>query len=119
LQVGDVSVIHPGTSTFHRTAANTAGATLAHHDKQKRWQYRRQGSMGCLFVPPTLEKYSRSGKPLMPLLANVGQLAADRGQGLFTKQRFGAFASADTTRCSSVVWLASSSKPVALPSSMA
>jgi hypothetical protein len=33
LQLGDVSVIHPGTSTFRRAAANTAGAAAAHCDK--------------------------------------------------------------------------------------
>jgi hypothetical protein len=44
LQVGDVSVIHPGASSFRRAAANSAGAAAAHRDEQKRRQYRRQGS---------------------------------------------------------------------------
>jgi hypothetical protein len=30
LQVGDLSVIHPGASTFRRAAANTAGTAAAH-----------------------------------------------------------------------------------------
>jgi hypothetical protein len=88
LRVGDVSVIHPGASSFRRAAANSAGAAAALRDEQKRRQYRLQGSTGYLFVPLTLETYGRLGKPLMSLLGDVGQLAADRGQGLFTKQQF-------------------------------
>jgi hypothetical protein len=38
LQVGEVSVIHPGASSFRCAAANTPGAAAAHHDEQKRHQ---------------------------------------------------------------------------------
>jgi hypothetical protein len=51
LQVGDVSVIHPGASTFRRAAAKTAGGAAAHHSKQKRCQYGRQGFTGYVAVP--------------------------------------------------------------------
>jgi hypothetical protein len=61
VQVGDVSVIHPGTSSFRRAAAHSAGAAAAHRNEQKRHHYRRQGSTGYLFVPLTLETYSRLG----------------------------------------------------------
>jgi hypothetical protein len=67
-------------------AANTAGAAAPHRDEQTGCQYQRQGSTGYSFL--TLETYGRLGKPLMRLLGDVGQLAADWGQGLFTKQQF-------------------------------
>jgi hypothetical protein len=86
LQVGDISAIHPGARKFRRAAANTAGAAVAYVNEQKRRQHRRQGPTRYLFVPLTLETYGRLGKPLMRLLGDVGQLAPDRGQGLFTKQ---------------------------------
>jgi hypothetical protein len=87
LQVGDVSAIHPGASTSRHAAASTAGAAAAHREEQKRRQYRRQRSTEYLFVPLTLETHGRLGKPLMRLLGDAGQLAADWGKGLFTKQQ--------------------------------
>jgi hypothetical protein len=124
LQVGDVSAIHTGASTFRCAAENTAGAAAARLDEQKRGQYRFQGSTGYLIVPLTLETCGRLGKPLMRMFGDVGQLAADRGQGLFTKPQFvqGVLRELSVCLCrynASVVWLASLSKPVALPSSMA
>jgi hypothetical protein len=59
----------------------------------------------------------------MCLLGDVGQLAADRGQALFTKQQFvqGVWRElrvclCGTTRCLSMGWLASLSRPVVWPS---
>jgi hypothetical protein len=67
LQVGDVSIIHPGASSSRRTAASTAGTAAAQRDEQK-----------------------RLGKLLMRLLGDLGEhvQAAESGQGLFTKQQF-------------------------------
>jgi hypothetical protein len=87
LQVGNVFVFYPDANF----AANTACGAAAHRDKQKRRQYRCQGSTGYLFVPLeqlTIGTYGRLGKPKMRLLDDVGQLAGDWGQGLFAKQQF-------------------------------
>jgi hypothetical protein len=89
LQVGDVSIIHLGAGFFRPAAASMAGAAAAQRNEQKlRFQYKRQGSTGYLFVPLTLETYGRLGEPLMRPLGDVGEQGAERGQGLFTKQQF-------------------------------
>jgi hypothetical protein len=47
-----------------------------------------KGSAWSALVTLTLETCGRLGKPLIQLLGDVGNKAAEQGQGLVTKQKF-------------------------------
>jgi hypothetical protein len=83
LQVGDVSVVHPGAAQYLRAAAATA-----QRDDEKRAQ-NHQGEWGAYrFTPLSEETFGRLGTPMMRLLSDIGNLAVSSGDGLFTKEQF-------------------------------
>jgi hypothetical protein len=53
LQVGDVSIVHPGCLRTGPAAPATSGAAVTLHNAQKLCQYRSQDSTGYKFVPLT------------------------------------------------------------------
>jgi hypothetical protein len=86
--VGDVSVIHPGASTYCAVAAETDGGAATQRDADKTALYRGYGA-GCYrFVPLTLEALSRLGKPLMKLITDVSDQATQHSNGTFTREQF-------------------------------
>jgi hypothetical protein len=88
LCVADVSIIHPGASTYRQAAAATAGAAAAIRDTAKRAQYRTGELSAYRFVPLSAETFGRLGKPFMALLSQLGDLAVTRGDGLLSKEQF-------------------------------
>jgi hypothetical protein len=86
--VGDVSVIHPGASTYCAVAAKTDGGAAARRDAAKTALYRGYGA-GCYrFVPLTVETFGRLGQPLMKLITDVSNQATQHGNGTFTREQF-------------------------------
>jgi hypothetical protein len=85
LQVGDVSVVHPGAARYRRAAAASPGAAAARRDSKKRAQYRQDEWGAYRFTPLPVETFGRLGAPLMRLLSDIGNLAVSCGDGLFTK----------------------------------
>jgi hypothetical protein len=83
LQVGDVSVVHPGAARYRRAAAATA-----QRDAEKRARYRQDEWGAYLFTPLSVETFGRLGMPMMRLLSDIGNLAVSSGDGLFTKEQF-------------------------------
>jgi hypothetical protein len=86
--VGDVSVIHPGASTYCAVAAKTDGGAATRQDADETALYRGYGA-GCYrFVPLTVETFGRLGKPLMKLITDVSDQATQHGNGAFTREQF-------------------------------
>jgi hypothetical protein len=83
LQVGDVSVVHPGTARYRRAAAATA-----QRDAEKRARYRQDEWGAYRFTPLSVETFGRLGTPMMRLLSDIGNLAVSSGDGLFTNEQF-------------------------------
>jgi hypothetical protein len=88
LQVGDVSVVHPGAERYRRAAAATPGAAAAQRDAEKRARYRQDEWGAYRFTPLSVETFGRLGTPMMCLLSDIGNLAVSSGDGLFTKEQF-------------------------------
>jgi hypothetical protein len=86
--MGDVSVIHPGASTYCAVAAKTDGGAAAQRDADKTALYQGCGA-GCYrFVPLTVETFGRLGKPLMKLVTDVSDQATQHGNGTFACEQF-------------------------------
>jgi hypothetical protein len=81
LQVGDVSVVHPGPAWYRRAAA-------AQRDAEKWAQYRQDEWGAYRFTPLSVETFGRLGTPMMRLLSGIGNLAVPSSDGLFTKEHF-------------------------------
>jgi hypothetical protein len=88
LQVGDVSVVHPGAALYRRAAAATPGAAAAQRDAEKRAQYRQDEWDAYRSTPLSVETFGRLGKPMMRLFSDIGNLAVSSSDGLFTKEQF-------------------------------
>jgi hypothetical protein len=86
--VGDVSVIHPGASTYCAVAAKTDGGAAARRDAAKTALYRGYGAGYYRFVPLTVETFGRLGQPLMKLITDVSNQATQHGNGTFTREQF-------------------------------
>jgi hypothetical protein len=86
--VGDVSVIHPGASTYCAVAAKTDGSTATRRDADKTALYRGYGA-GCYrFVPLTVDTFGRLGKPLMKFITYVSDQATQPGNSTFIREQF-------------------------------
>jgi hypothetical protein len=86
--VGDVSVIHPGSSTFRRSAAQRPGVAAASRDAANNAKYRRREGASCTFVPMLIESYGRRGAPQMDLIQRIGCEAAECSEFNFSSTRF-------------------------------
>jgi hypothetical protein len=86
--VGEVSVIHPGASTYFAVAAKTDGGAAALRDAAKTALYRGYGA-GCYrFLHLTVETFGRLGNSLMKLITDVSDQATQHGNGTFTREQF-------------------------------
>jgi hypothetical protein len=79
VQVGDLSLIHPGAAQYRRAAAATSGAAVGQRDNEKRAQYRQDEWDTYRFMALSVENHGRLGTPMMRLLSNIRTLAIARG----------------------------------------
>jgi hypothetical protein len=75
------SVTHPASSTNLVAAAQTDGAAADKRHEAKRRAYNCLEPHGDPLVPFTVESYGRLGKHARPLLARLGQEAAESAGG--------------------------------------
>jgi hypothetical protein len=87
LQVGDVSIVHPGAARYRRAANATPGAAAAQRDTEKQALYRQDewGTYRCM--PLSVETFGRLGTPMMRLLSDIGNLAVSSCESPFTKEQ--------------------------------
>jgi hypothetical protein len=81
---------HPPRSPYCAVAAKTDGGAAARvrRDADKTALYRGYGT-GCYrFVPLSVETFGRLGKPLMKLITDGSDQAAQQGNGTFTREQF-------------------------------
>jgi hypothetical protein len=76
MTVVDVSVTRPASSTNLAATAQTEGAAADRPDEAKWRAYNRPEPHGYPFVPLTVDPYGRLGKPVLRLLARLGQEGA-------------------------------------------
>jgi hypothetical protein len=81
LQVGDLSIVHPGAAQYCRAATAQRGIEM-------RAQYRQDEWGAYCFTPLSVETFGSLGAPLMRLLSDIRNLAVSRGDGHFTKEQF-------------------------------
>lgn len=83
----DVAVVHP--TTFLAQAARTAGGAAQAKEKEKERHYAGQpAATAYSFVPFVVETHGRLGKQAMDFLDRLGEHAALRADGAFTKASF-------------------------------
>jgi hypothetical protein len=86
LQVGDLSVVHPGAARSRRAASATPRAAATQRDTEKRVQYHQDEWGAYHFTPLSMESFGRLGPPRISLLSDIGNLGVLHGDGLFTKE---------------------------------
>ena len=79
LTILDVSVIHPGASSYAEKAAKQPGYAADLRADQKRKKYSGAGYEGYTFVPFSVESYGRLGKPAMAFLNKLSRDSGLRG----------------------------------------
>jgi hypothetical protein len=83
----DISHTHPRCATFVHLAAQQPGATAASRDRDKYRGIEGHALEGQTCVPASVEAYDYLGKPLVHVLSQLSEVAAQRTLGL-TKGSF-------------------------------
>jgi hypothetical protein len=86
LTVGDVAVIHPGSSTYRRSAAQRPGAAAAHCNAAKITKLRRREDARYTFVPMSIKTHGRLGAPVMDLFRHICCKAAECSEFTFVER---------------------------------
>jgi hypothetical protein len=82
--VGDISVMHPGSLNYRRSAAQHPGAAAAQRDATKMAKYRCQEDASYAFVPMSIETEGRLGT----LIRCIGCEAAECSEFNFSSAQF-------------------------------